>query len=227
MDQWTGPVIQDLTINTNNGTPNTIAFVAGSPIDPQAACIYFNGSSSYITIPSPSFGNYPTSGSTSSYSISVEVWFKTSGGVILAQCSSPATPGGSAPSGYVPAIYVDTTGALRVSVFWFGSASDQIVANGPFNDGKWHHVVATYNNGTETLYVDSAQSGTYTGSQTSYASAYVYFLGTGETTNWANTPSGWFYFTGNIALFSVYPYALSAPQVLAHYNAARTGLVGV
>src|SRR5439155_16333696 len=142
-------------------------------------------------------------------------------GVILGQTDSVA-PGGL-PPGYVPALYVDTSGSLRACVFWHNSGGVQIVATGSYTDGRWHHVVDTLAGGTETLYIDGAQKGTLTGlSQTGYSpsSNYLYFLGTGYTAPvWIGTPAtaGWWYFPGAIDEFATYSTGLSATRVLAHF----------
>src|SRR5690242_412053 len=72
----------DSTANANNGT-NSGATAALALIGGGAS---FDGSTSYLTIPSSGFPSYPTSGSTSSYTATFSVWFKSTGtGVIMGQ----------------------------------------------------------------------------------------------------------------------------------------------
>jgi RHS repeat-associated protein len=188
--------------------------VAGLAGDGDTA-MGFDGVGTYVQVPSSLFGGYPTSGTTNSYTLSVEAWFKTSsGGVILGQ-------NGGSTGGYVPAIYVDTAGALRESLFWHSNTSGVNVAAGPYNDGRPHQVVATYANGVDSLYVDGQLKGSQTLSEASYSSGYVYQLGTGYAANWAATPSGvsWYSFDGSIGDVSIYGTALSSARVQAHFGA--------
>ena len=192
---------------TNQGATATIGMIDGAG--------GFNGATSYIALPAAAFGNYPTSGSTTSYSLSFEAWFKTaSTGVILGQ-DDGAMPGGS-PGGYVPAIYVDAAGDVRASIFWHGSAL-QLVSSGAYNDNQWHSVVDTYSNGIETLYVDGLVLGTQSATEVPYASAYSYFLGAGETSGWPSTAGGWSYLNGALDEARISTVARSAGWVAAEY----------
>ena len=99
----------------------------------------------------------------------------------------------SFPGGYVPGIYVDTAGHVRASIFWHGSGSDQVVSSGVYTDNQWHSLVDTYNNGTESLYIDGTQLGAQNVQEVPYASTHGYFLGTGESDGWPLAASGWSY----------------------------------
>ena len=178
----------------------------------------FNGTNSYIIIPSAPFGNYPTSGNTSNYNLSFSTWFKTtSGGVIFGQ-DDGVLPGGI-PSGYVPSIYIDTNGKIRASLIWHDLVGNQIISTNSYNDGNWHLLSDAYNSGTETLYIDRNFVGTQTYNEYSYNSTYAYFLGTGYTSGaWANGNSSWYYFNGNLDDVRVYNRALSASEITQLYN---------
>lgn len=184
----------------------------------------FNGTSDYIQLPAAPFGAYPTSGNTPDYVLSFETWFKTTGsGVILGQTNAAGTPGGPAPSGWVPAAYVDTTGRVRASMFWHGDPLRQIVSPLAYNDGEWHHLVDVYNNGTEYLYLDGTLIGTQVWNEFAYSSTYYYYLGTGYAAGtWPNTNGGWFFFGGRLDETAFYPRALSLSEIQDHY---RAGLV--
>ncbi|HXM55230.1 MAG TPA: LamG-like jellyroll fold domain-containing protein, partial [Candidatus Dormibacteraeota bacterium] len=182
------------------------------------AAVAFDGASAMAQLPAAPFGAYPTSGSTSAYSATFEAWFSTtSGGVILGQTSNTLPPG--APNGWAPALYVDSAGALRESLLYHGSATAQNVAPGPYNDGKPHHVVATYAGGTDTLYVDGQQVASLSAPETGYSGGYAYLLGTGYTTSWPGTPGGWNPFSGTLDEVAVYGSALPAARVAAHFAA--------
>jgi YD repeat-containing protein len=178
----------------------------------------FDGATVSVRLPSPSFGAYPTSGSTTAYSLTFEAWFSTtSGGVILGQTDGAQPP--AAPAGYVPALYVDAGGALRESLLYHGSFG-QNVAAGPYNDGRPHHVVATYANGVDSLYVDGALAGSRSSqSEVGYAGSYSYLLGTGYTPSWPNNNGGWYPFNGTLGDAAIYATALPAGRVQAHFGA--------
>lgn len=177
----------------------------------------FNGSSAYISVPSGAFGSYPTSGNTSSYGLSISLWYKTSTtpAAILGQTSGTAPP--SAPSGYVPAIYVGTDGKLRSSAFWHNSTTALITSTGTnFADGNWHHVVVTYSAGVETLYADGALIGTQTLNQYGYSGTYSYFLGAQySNTGWTNSggSTSWKYLNGQMDDVKFYDQALTSAEV--------------
>ena len=163
----TSVTVGDSTSNGNNGSNSGAVGVAGE-VEGGAG---FDGSSSYITIPSGSYG-YPAGGSTTSYQETTEVWFKTPGsGVIVGQDNGAAV--GTQPGGWVPGLYVDSSGKLRGSLYWHGQAALQIASAGSYNDNHWHHAVDVYNNGIETLYVDGAAVGTQTVAENGYSNTYV------------------------------------------------------
>lgn len=83
------------------------------------------------------------------------------------------------------------------------------------SDNSWHDVVFVYDasSGTQSYYIDGAldSSSALSASAASFTSPY--YLGEYDT-------SGNYKWHGSIAEHAVYAYALSASQVLAHYNAA-------
>jgi hypothetical protein len=177
----------------------------------------FDGSTGFAQLPSGPFGAYPASGgSTTSYALTFEAWFQTTGGgVILGQVAGGPLPP-AVPSGGVPAVYVDTSGGLRESLFWHGGTPN--TAAGPYNDGHPHHVVATYANGVDSLYVDGQLRASQSVSEIGYSIAgYTYDLGTGYAATWAGV--AWWPFAGTIGEAAVYPTALSAARVQAHFSA--------
>jgi hypothetical protein len=191
----------------NYGMTSTTGVIGGAAA--------FNGGTSFMTVPAGA-ANYPTSGSTTSYNLTFSTWFKTaSTGVILGQ-DDGATPGGY-PSGYVPGIYVDTTGHIRASLFWHGSVEQQVVSTGTYNDNQWHSLVDTYSNGVETLYVDGLVLESQNAAELSYASPYSYFLGTCETNGWPNTPGGWSYLNGTLDEIRFSSAARSADWIATEY----------
>jgi hypothetical protein len=205
----------DSTSNGNSGTNNGATATVGQ-VDGGAG---FNGSSSYIVLPAASYPGYPTAGSTSTYAETTELWFKTaSSGSILGQDNGTAV--GSSPGGWVPALYLDTSGKLRASFFYHNASNSQVqtVTPASYNDNNWHHVVDVYNNGTESLYVDGVLIGSLVEGEFSYQNIYGYSLGTAYTTGWPSGVSGWFYFNGSIDELEISNTARSSGWIRTQYN---------
>ncbi len=160
---------------------------------------------------------------------SVEGWFKTTtntGGKLIGFGGSQTGLSGN----YDRQIYMMNDGQLVFGIY--NSGTQTIETPNVYNDGQWHYVVASYdtnNSGTMTLYVDGQQIGTTT---TSSAQSYTgYWRVGGDNLNgwnldpWGSVSQGTtepigYYFSGTIADVAVYPTALTATQVQAHYAAA-------
>jgi hypothetical protein len=123
--------------------------------------------------------------------------------------------------GYVPAVYVGTNGLLYVEMFW--ATAPQLISPAVVNDGKFHHVIVTYDGAMESLYLDGVSIGSTPLTQEGYAATYYYQLGTGMTGGWDGTTGAWFPFTGVIDESSVYNRALTATEVDTLFNAGSGG----
>ena len=177
-----------------------------------------NGVNSYVALP-PNLFPYPASG-TGNAPFSFELWFSTlTGGVILGQQNT--TPF-TAPSVYVPAIYVGTDGRLYVAMFWNMFA--RIISPGTVNDGAFHHVAVTYDGTTESQCTWMERLiGSRPFTQLGYSSNYHYQLGTGYTAGWPAANGGWFNFDGIIDEASLYNRALAAAEVAGIFAAGSSG----
>jgi RHS repeat-associated protein len=208
----------DSTANGNNAPVTSLAAATGQIDGAADGAAGFNGASSYLQIPAATFSSYPTSGSTTAgFSASFGTWFKTaSAGVILGQTDG-TEPGGN-PGGWQPALFIDTAGRLRASIFSHGSMDDQIAPATTYNDNNWHFAVDTYANGTEELYVDGQFAGSQQVAEFGYNSAYAYFVGTGETAGWPAANGSWLYFSGALDEVTVSNIARSADWVQTEYT---------
>jgi concanavalin A-like lectin/glucanase superfamily protein len=166
---------------------------------------------------------------------SIEGWFNTTtddGGKLIG--FGNAQTGSSA--NYDRHIYMMNDGQLVFGIW--NSQTVTIETPNAYNDGSWHYVVATYNSssGTLTFYVDGQLIGTNT---TSSAQGYIGYwriggdnLGGGWNLDpWGSNSQGTtqphsYYFNGTMADVAVYPVALSASQVAAHYAAALQQGIG-
>jgi hypothetical protein len=202
------------TANASYGTVNNVSSASGE-IDGAAA---FDGSTSFIKVPSVAFPPNATSPPGPEYPISFGAWFHTtSGGVILGQTSTWG-PWGS-PFGYTPALYVDTSGMLRASMFYHGSVTQQVVTTSAYNDNNWHYAVDTYSNGNETLYVDGQLAGSQQGvSDVPNDDPNSYLLGAGDTNLWPAGNGGWFFFGGNLDEVRISNSARSSDWIATEFN---------
>ncbi|MDX3075369.1 LamG-like jellyroll fold domain-containing protein [Streptomyces sp. MI02-7b] len=146
---------------------------------------------------------------------SVETWFRTTttaGGKIVGFGNSTTGTSGQ----YDKHVYMTNDGRLVFGVYT--GATNTITSSTSYNDGTWHHVVATQDGGGMKLYVDGALTGT--NPQTSNENYTGYWRAGGDNLNgWPLQPSS-NYFNGQIDETAVYPAALTAAQVAHHYDLA-------
>lgn len=109
------------------------------------------------------------------------------GAVLLGVTNSGVTIGGTA-AGYVPAIYIDTAGNLRVSTFWHGSTAPPVVVVNA-DDGIQHHLTVTYDGSTQRTYYDGSFLTSWVVAQTSFSASYSFFAGASGGLTWVNFPN--------------------------------------
>jgi hypothetical protein len=151
---------------------------------------------------------------TNPQTFSTELWFKTTtsaGGKLIGFGNTPT--GNS--SQYDRHVYMTTTGRLVFGV-WTGSAQT-ITSALPYNNGQWHHMVATLGSGGMALYVDGLLAGTRS---TNFAETYngYWRVGGDNLGGWPSRPTS-DYLSGTVDEAAVYPVALTATQVANHFNA--------
>ena len=159
-------------------------------------------------------------------SFSVEGWFKTSsntGGKLIGFGNSQTGMSGN----YDRHIYMMNDGQLVYGIW--NNQTETIETPNTYNDGQWHYVVATYDGTNMALYVDGQQIGNATSSSAQAYSGY-WRVGGDNLNGWnldpwgsnsqGTTQPGTYYFNGTIADVAVYPAALTAAQVQAHFAAA-------
>ncbi|MGW2177633.1 LamG-like jellyroll fold domain-containing protein [Streptomyces sp. NPDC001732] len=201
--------------DTGKGLDN--GFLRNSPAHRQtpaavagpSTAIGFNGSNQYA---------YSNRRHPQPARFSMETWIRTTtakGGRIIG--FSNLTMQNS--TRYDKHVYMRDDGRL---VFGVKSGSLRTVTTpSAYNNGAWHHVVATQGPGGMALYVDGklrASSALYTGNE-KYDGYWR--VGGDNLKGWPSRPTSNF-FAGQIDETAVYPTALSSAQVSAHY-ALRTG----
>jgi Concanavalin A-like lectin/glucanases superfamily/PKD domain len=142
---------------------------------------------------------------------SMEAWFKTTttqGGRILGYGNGPA---GSTSSNYDRHIYMLDSGQLRYGI-WSGQ-TDIVDSPASYNDGQWHHVVATQSTDGQKLYVDGALVGTGGGTAPQPYNGY-WRIGSDNTWGGASTND----FTGSVDEVAIYPSVLASATVAQHWQ---------
>ncbi|MEV1286090.1 LamG-like jellyroll fold domain-containing protein [Micromonospora sp. NPDC049679] len=147
---------------------------------------------------------------------SLEVWFQTTttrGGKLLG-LENVQTGWGTS---YDRQLYLTNAGRLAFGTM-SGGAQRVVESGVSYNDGAWHHAVATQGPGGMTLYVDGAAVGT-DATTTPDAATGFWRLGGGNLTGWQNAPTS-SAVAGTIDEAAVYPTALTAAQVASHFTRA-------
>jgi PKD repeat protein len=148
-------------------------------------------------------------------SYSLELWFKTTtttGGKLIGLGSSKT--GGS--GNYDRNLYMEDNGRLTFGT-WTGQ-TNTITTGSSYNDGTWHHVLASQSSDGLKLYVDGSLKGT--NPQTGAQDMTGYWRVASDTT-WGNTSP---YFSGSLDELAIYSRALTSDEVQNHY-ALGSGVV--
>ncbi|GAA1627016.1 PKD domain-containing protein [Georgenia ruanii] len=139
---------------------------------------------------------------------SLELWFSTTttrGGKLIGFGASAT----GTSSNYDRHVYMQDDGRLVFGV-WTGQ-TNTITTDRGYNDGRWHHMVATQSSGGMRLYVDGALAGTNPQTQ---AENYTGYWRVGGDTTWGSSSP---FLEGLIDEAAVYSSELSANQVSEHY----------
>jgi len=171
--------------------------------------VMFNGSTTEVTtstaaaVPAPS-------------TFSVEAWFATTvgGGKLIGFGNSRS----GTSSQYDRHVYLTNSGQV---VFGLYVSGYRIAASpGTYLDGKYHHVVATLSGAGMILYVDGVKVAANATTTTAESNTGWWRVGYDNLSGWPGAPTR-SHFTGLLDEVAVYPTALSATRVAAHYNADR------
>lgn len=178
-----------------DGTPTAVDFGVGGKTLYGAR---FNGSSSKIDLGNNSSNNSST--------ISVSLWFKTSG---HSGTATLINNGGanSGETGYY--LGLNSNGTIK-----FEASTGTINGSVNYADNNWHQIVLTLNNGAYNIYVDGNQTPVLTGSGA--------FTATATRPTWIGqfsyTASAIEFFNGSIDQVRVFNKALSSAEVSKLYG---------
>ena len=140
---------------------------------------------------------------------SLEAWFQTtsgSGGKIIGFGRNQT----GSSSSYDRHVYLQDDGRLVYGTYT--GQTNTVTTSAPYNDGRWHHVVATQSSAGLRLYVDGNLQGT---NPATGAEGYDGYWRVGGDTTWGSTSS---YLDGKIDEVAVYGTALPASAVTNHFT---------
>lgn len=192
-------VAVDSSGNGNTGTYTggvTLAQTGALTGDADTAAL-FDGTTGYVTVPNAAVAGITTQ-------VTVEAWiYPTSDAtyqVIASDVNSPTFSEGWE--------LVNSSGVLRVI---FRTPTTQIIS-GTLTLNAWNYCVMTYDGSSVRLYLNAAEvAGSPIARTATAASTQPFKIGAREG------PSS--YFVGRIDEVAIYPTALSAARILAHYRA--------
>jgi hypothetical protein len=174
--------------------------------------ISFDGNGDRIEVPATVAGDpelYPA------HAASVSAWIRTTMRADDAYHSIirhefHLTPLQTHPEGAWVAVFADEsrTRSLRMAHFDWSK----------INDGRWHHYVATYNNGTCEVWIDGAKE--------MYDNLGSFSLWTGDNQPWVfggreRGQEGGEYYTGQLDDVRLYNYTISDDEIGALYNEGK------
>jgi PKD repeat protein len=152
---------------------------------------------------------------------SVEAWFKTtstSGGEIVGFANSSTL---SDSTVYDRQVYLGADGKIRFGV---NPNSVRVVTTpGAYNDGNWHHVVATLGAAGMNLYVDGAVRATLADTVSAQVFTGYWRIGGDSVAGWPG--AGDENLAGDIDDVAVYARALTPTEVAAHQAAGTGGVL--
>ncbi len=176
----------------------------GDPQNDPDTGVTLNGTTGWLQDTSPT--GLPTGAS----SRSVELWFKTT-----STAHQSLFTYGSYVNNEEFGLWIDPTGATLTAWGWGGGDDPTFTSASTVDDGKWHQVVETYNGTAISLYVD----GQLLGSQAMTRNTVIDAAGLqiGDVNDAADINTG-FPLNGSLDEFSVYSTALTATDVLNHFQ---------
>jgi hypothetical protein len=113
-------------------------------------------------------------------------------------------------------VYMSDDGTLTFGIYNGGTVT--ITTPDAYNDGVWHHVVATFGSAGMRLYVDGRLRASNAGLTSATDYTGYWRIGGDGVISWPGEPTDYF-FQGDLAEVAVYSTQLSDVQVSRHYYA--------
>jgi signal peptidase I len=224
----TGANEPDLSGNSRTGrylaTSTVDSTSVGCNHDTYKSAVVFNGTTQCLV------ENNSWATTVQPNTFSLEAWFRTSttsNGKIIGFGDSRNTVG---DTNWDRHIYLDKDGRIVFGVYPNTVKIVYTRLGLSYADNTWHHVVATLSTAGQSLYVDGQLAMTNATVTTAEAKPGYWKVGCGNLTGWRNAVTdaagstaldynGPSYFAGYIQYAAVYSTALTATQVLQHYQA--------
>jgi hypothetical protein len=161
------------------------------------------------------FINIGTIGTNGVQAGAFSLWFKTNAGTqIILGSSSSANFGTGVPTNRAANIYLDNTGRIRAQL-WAGSLLT-MQSPSPVNDNQWHHVVLSYGNNSQSMYLDGVLINTIALGNNI---PLFYAIGTGYGVGWPGLPNtGWNPYDDQLDDFRTFSRALTFAEVQELYT---------
>ncbi|HEX4400768.1 MAG TPA: LamG domain-containing protein [Galbitalea sp.] len=176
----------------------------GDPQNDPNTAVTLNGTTGWLQDTSPT--GLPTGSS----SRSVEMWFKTT-----STAHQTLFTYGSYANNEEFGLWIDPSGSTLTAWGWGGGDDPTFTSPTTVDDGKWHQVVETYNGTAVSLYVDGSLLASMSATRNTVIDSSG--LQIGDVNDASDTNSG-FPFNGSLDEFSVYNTALTATDVLNHFQ---------
>jgi hypothetical protein len=205
MGESSGTTMADASTNGNNGSYSSVALgQPGALTGDKATAVAFDGHTAGATVAS--------SPSLQVKRITIELWIKktTEAGYGVYLAKNFVSRGGVG-SGWFQLLNNSYTGRLEFRVT--GDTEPALVSSTPLALNSWYYVVATYDGAVANIYLNGTLDGSLPVVATPAQTDDPLFI--------ARRPDGYY---NNVVLedLAIYPAALSADRITAHWHAATT-----
>lgn len=194
----------DYSASLNNGIISNVA-LSSDRFNQSNSAYYFNGSNSFLTT---------TKIVTNPYPVNISLWFLTSstkGGWLIGFGQNQY----GLSNTHDRNLYMTNDGKLIWGV-WSGNR-DYLKTLESFNDGKWHHIIASIQNNGMYLYVDGKLNTSNNAYRVAENFSGYWKIGYESLDYWPETPSS-FYFNGTLDDIRIYNRELSNEEISLLFN---------
>lgn len=205
LDDAAGTTAVDSSGNGHDGTYENTPTLGVTPLITTGNAVTFNGSTQDVAIPGNAAFN-PLG------AISLEAWIKTGTAAVAVILAEQTGSGG----GDKFLLRLEATHTIGLTLWDNGDNAHAYAGAVVVNNNARHHVVGTYDGATMRVYIDGAADGAGLAIGMTLESATATFQIGVRKNNIGTRSNG---FAGTIDEVAIYPTALSAARVLAHYNA--------
>lgn len=205
-DEETGNMAYDFSGSNNDGTLKPLGSEPTWVDGKSGKALSFDGNNDYVSVNDSVSLNITGQ-------ISIEAWIKPPTTINSANSNMRVVDKQHAY--YLLFDYPSANGKLKLVLRIGGSFVNVPSTTNNWNAGQWYHIVGTYDGSTMKIYVNGALENSKPQTGNIEATNYKLFFGTRAVNN---IPTNMF-FNGIIDEVKIYSRALSANEILEHYNA--------